>query len=111
VPSYEEKKQRLTEQLRNNASGIRLEKATSNLFRTREKSGGGRLDVRQLNQVLRVDTEKQTVEVEGMTTYERLVDACLVSECMPLVVPQLKSITIGGAVSGIVGARYGSPAA
>jgi FAD/FMN-containing dehydrogenase len=101
VPSYEEKKQRLTEQLRNNASGIRLEKATSNLFRTREKSGGGRLDVRQLNQVLRVDTEKQTVEVEGMTTYERLLDACLVSECMPLVVPQLKSITIGGAVSGI----------
>jgi FAD/FMN-containing dehydrogenase len=101
VPSYEEKKQRLSEQLRNNASGIRLEKSTSNLFRTREKSGGGRLDVRQLNEVLRVDAVNQTVEVEGMTTYERLVDACLVSECMPLVVPQLKSITIGGAVSGI----------
>jgi FAD/FMN-containing dehydrogenase len=101
VPSYEEKKQRLSKQLRNNASGIRLEKATSNLFRTRETSDGGRLDVRQLNQVLEVDAVKQTVEVEGMTTYERLVDACLASACMPLVVPQLKSITIGGAVAGI----------
>ena len=36
-----------------------------------------------------------------MTTYERLVDTCLQQHCMPLVVPQLKSITIGGAVSGI----------
>jgi FAD/FMN-containing dehydrogenase len=101
VLSYEEKKQRLSEQLRHNASGIRLEKSTSNLFRTREKSGGGRLDVRDLDQVLRVDAVDQSVEVEGMTTYERLADACLASRCMPLVVPQLKSITIGGAVSGI----------
>ena len=36
-----------------------------------------------------------------MTTYARLADACLEQNCMPLVVPQLKSITIGGAVSGI----------
>jgi hypothetical protein len=99
--SYEEKKRRLSEQLRDNPSGIRLEKSTSNLFRIREKSAGRPLDVRQLNQVLRVDAVNQTVEVEGMTTYERLADACLASECMPLVVPQLKSITIGGAVSGI----------
>ena len=36
-----------------------------------------------------------------MTTYETLTDACLEKNCMPAVVPQLKSITIGGAVSGI----------
>ncbi len=101
MPSYEEKKQRLSERLRSNGGGIRLEKSTSNLFRSREKSAGGRLDVRALNQVLKVDAVNQVVEVEGMTTYERLADACLVSGCMPLVVPQLKSITIGGAVSGI----------
>jgi FAD/FMN-containing dehydrogenase len=98
---YEEKKRRLAEQIRNNDGSIRLQKSTSNLFRTRERSAGARLDVRSLDQVLHVDAANQTVEVEGMTPYERLADACLASSCMPLVVPQLKSITIGGAVSGI----------
>ena len=99
--TYEQKKQDLSAQLRRSTAAIRLEKATSNLFRTRDKAGGPKLDVRSLNQVLAVDTKNQVVEVEGMTTYERLVDTCLQQHCMPLVVPQLKSITIGGAVSGI----------
>ncbi len=99
--TYEQKKQDLSAQLLRSTEAVRLEKATSNLFRTRDKAGGPKLDVRSLNQVLAVDTENQVVEVEGMTTYERLADTCLQQHCMPLVVPQLKSITIGGAVSGI----------
>ena len=99
--AYEHKRDRLSEQLRQNAGRVRLQKSTSNLFRTREQSTGGKLDVRGMDQVLGVDTARQLVEVEGMTTYERLADACLEQQCMPLVVPQLKSITIGGAVSGI----------
>lgn len=99
--AYEQKKNRLSEQLRLNQGGVRLEKSTSNLFRTREQPASGKLDVRSMNQVLRVDGQEQRVEVEGMTTYEKLTDACLEAQCMPLVVPQLKSITIGGAVSGI----------
>jgi len=41
------------------------------------------------------------VETEGLVTYERLVEATLARGAMPCVVPQLKSITIGGAVAGI----------
>jgi len=41
------------------------------------------------------------VEVEGMCTYEDLVDATLPFGFMPCVVPELKTITIGGAISGI----------
>ncbi len=37
----------------------------------------------------------------GMTTYEDLVAATLRHGLMPLVVPQLKTITLGGAVSGL----------
>ncbi len=99
--AYEDKKQQLSRQLRQAAGGVRLEKNTSNLFRTREQAQSGRLDVRSLDQVLAVDSAAQTVEVEGMTPYVKLADACLDKGCMPLVVPQLKSITIGGAVSGI----------
>jgi FAD/FMN-containing dehydrogenase len=36
-----------------------------------------------------------------MTTYERLVDATLPYGLMPLVVPELKTITLGGAVAGV----------
>ena len=36
-----------------------------------------------------------------MTTYEHLVDATLPYGLMPLVVPQLRTITLGGAVSGL----------
>ena len=36
-----------------------------------------------------------------MTTYEDLVDATLAHGLMPLVVPQLKTITLGGAVTGL----------
>ncbi|HEY5665223.1 MAG TPA: FAD-binding oxidoreductase, partial [Gammaproteobacteria bacterium] len=98
---YESKKRRLSEQLRQATDGVRLEKSTSNLFRNRKRDQGSRLDVRSLSDVLAVDPEAETVEVEGMTTYETLTDACLAKGSMPFVVPQLKSITIGGAVSGV----------
>ncbi len=36
-----------------------------------------------------------------MVTYEDLADACLARGVMPAVVPQLKTITLGGAVAGV----------
>ena len=50
---------------------------------------------------LRVDEAAGIVEAEGMTTYADLVDATLAHGLMPAVVPQLKSITLGGAVAGV----------
>ncbi len=81
---------------------VRLAKRTSNLFRF---SSGGTpppgLDVSGLDQVLTVDPVTRTADVQGMVTYERLVDATLAYGLMPLVVPQLKTITLGGAVAGL----------
>lgn len=80
---------------------VRLAKRTSNLFRFREPSDGDRLPVEAFAGVLGVDPEERTADVGGMTTYERLVDATLPHGLMPLVVPQLKTITLGGAVAGL----------
>lgn len=80
---------------------IRLAKPTSNLFRFREPPGKQALDVSAFGDVLRVDSAARTADVGGMTTYERLVDATLPYGLMPLVVPQLKTITLGGAVAGL----------
>jgi FAD/FMN-containing dehydrogenase len=98
---YEDKKQRLKEFLRDHrGEGIRLGKPTSNLFRDRKNTPVRRLDVRDFNNVLRVDAAGGYVEVEGMTPYVKLVAECLKHNVMPAVVPQLKSITIGGATVG-----------
>jgi FAD/FMN-containing dehydrogenase len=80
---------------------VRLAKRTSNLFRNRPDSERPGLDVSGLDQVLSVDPVARTADVQAMTTYERLVDATLTHGLMPLVVPQLKTITIGGAVTGL----------
>jgi FAD/FMN-containing dehydrogenase len=81
---------------------VRLAKRTSNLFRFRETpQAGAGLDVSAFSRVLQVDPAARTAWVGGMTTYEDLCDATLGYQLMPLVVPQLKTITLGGAVSGL----------
>ena len=80
---------------------VRLAKRTSNLFRTRDKTGARGLDTTGLTGVVAVDPETRTADVEGMCTYEDLVAATLPFGLAPLVVPQLKTITLGGAVTGL----------
>ncbi|SFQ60624.1 FAD/FMN-containing dehydrogenase [Variovorax sp. OK605] len=55
----------------------------------------------EFDHVVGVDNGCGTVEVEGMTTYDALVAQTLQHGMMPAVVPQLKTITVGGAVAGV----------
>jgi FAD/FMN-containing dehydrogenase len=82
-------------------SAVRLAKPTSNLFRARTKRESKGLDTSGLTGVLSVDPDTRTADVAGMCTYEDLVAATLPYGLSPLVVPQLKTITLGGAVSGL----------
>ncbi len=101
--NHEEKLHRLAEQIKSGTGGapIGLAKDTSNLFRDRKETPRQKLDVRQFNEVLSVNADERWVEVEGMTPYAKLVDEMLAYGLMPAVVPQLKSITIGGAAAGV----------
>jgi FAD/FMN-containing dehydrogenase len=78
---------------------VRLGKPSSNLFRF--GAPPPTLDASDLSGVIAVDPRARTADVAGMTTYEDLVDATLAHGLMPLVVPQLKTITLGGAVAGL----------
>ena len=82
-------------------SPVRLAKRTSNLFRPRADVSAPGLDVAAFDGVLEVDPVTRTAEVLGMTTYEHLVAATLPHGLMPLCVPQLRTITLGGAVTGL----------
>lgn len=98
--SHADKLLRLKEEIAAAGSApLGLSKDTSNLFRDRKAVPKHKLDVRQFNEVLAVNAEERWVEAEGMTPYVKLVDAMLAEGVMPAVVPQLKSITLGGAAA------------
>lgn len=82
-------------------ASVRLAKPTSNLFRTRTKPDTPGLDASGLTSVISVDPEARTADVAGMCTYENLVATTLRYGLSPMVVPQLKTITLGGAITGL----------
>jgi FAD/FMN-containing dehydrogenase len=82
-------------------SRIRLAKKTSNLFRPRSANDAPGLDVSGLDGVIAIDPDAATADVQGVCTYEDLVEATLSFGFIPFVVPQLRTITLGGAVTGL----------
>ncbi len=98
------KREALAAQIREAAAAgepLRLGKSTSNLFRTRKDVKVRTLDVRNFDKVLSVDPDGLTMDVEGMTPYEKAVEGALRRGCLPAVVPELKTITVGGALTGV----------
>ena len=83
------------------AAPLGLGKRSSNLFRDRHEGAKQRLDLSGFCHVLEIDTTAGWVDVEGLTTYEALVAQTLLHGVMPAVVPQLKTITVGGAAAGV----------
>lgn len=105
---YESKKelavQEFSEIIKHRTSGTSVAiggKKTSNLFRDRAQGSIHKLNLGNLNRVVSVDPTNRIAYVEGMTTYEELVKQTLPYNLMPTVVPELKSITVGGAVTGV----------
>lgn len=80
---------------------ISIKKNVKHIFKERDKAPN--LDLRQFNQVISIDTDKNIATVEGMTTFYDLVDATLPFNLMPQAVPEMRSITVGGAIAGLGG--------
>ena len=79
---------------------IRLNKKTSNLFRYRRDAEAA-LDLSAFDGVYWVDPDIRRAMVGGLTTYENLVARTLPHGVSPMCVPQLRTITLGGAVTGL----------
>lgn len=83
--------------------GITLaqQKRVSNTVRENSyKSKGPRLGINKLNRILNIDKERKTITVEPRVTMEQLVEATLPYGLVPAVLPEFKSITVGGAING-----------
>lgn len=59
-----------------------------------------KIDISDLDQILSIDPVRRICVAESGVTFVDLVDATLAYGLVPLVVPELKTITVGGAVAG-----------
>lgn len=102
-PSYAEKKAKLEQSWQPGEGPLRLDKSTiSNLFRYAPRAAAGRrVALNEFNRVIALDETTATLEVEGLATFETIVEYSLQRGFLPLVAPELKHITIGGATVGI----------
>src|SRR5205814_7730659 len=96
---------RIAEQLRTRRSTAPLsllKKAVSHQVPKRgdAKYVDERLDISDLDEILSIDRERRTCVAESGVTFVDLVAATLRHGLCRLVVPELKTITVGGAVSG-----------
>lgn len=103
--SHEQRVERVARQLRQRTDGrpVSLRKsATSHQVPKPgdRKYSDDKIDISDLEQILEIDVEARTCTAEPGVTFVRLVEATLKHGLVPIVVPELKTITIGGAVSG-----------
>ena len=70
------------------------------LFRNNSKKDSG-FSLDNLNGIIKIDIDNKWIEVGGKTRYYDILKHTLKYNLMPKLVPELSSITVGGAISGI----------
>jgi len=103
--SHQEKIKQIIQQIQQNQSGQRLvftKKAVSHQVPKVEKNKNIslKIDVSFLNEIIKIDVKNKTCIAEPNVTFWDLVDETLKHGLVPMVVPELKGITVGGAVAG-----------
>lgn len=94
----------LRDSLNGNTQPLKIKKKTiSNLFRYggRTDINAREMDLNEFDKPLFLDKKNKTLEVGGFTTWENIVDYTLPQKLLPLITPELKHITVGGAIVGI----------
>ena len=100
--AYEARKKALLTQAAGWQGGGLRKRTSSNLFRYIPRAGAARpLDLREFRHCLYLDREARTLDVEGLATFQSIVDFTLAQGFVPRITPELKHITIGGATVGI----------
>jgi len=103
VTDYARKRAALQGRVSAQGGPLRLSKSTvSNRFRYQsEEAQGQSLSLGHFSEIIELDRDGRSLEVEGLATFERIVAHCLPRGFLLPVTPELKHITIGGATVGI----------
>jgi FAD/FMN-containing dehydrogenase len=105
VPNHDEKVARIVAQLRASRGVRPLSLRKKTVAHQVPKAGDlrhrdAKIDVSELTEILEIDPVKRICVAESGVTFVDLVAATLKHGLVPIVVPELKTITIGGAISG-----------
>ncbi len=105
MPTHEQKVARIAAQLKARQSKAPLSLKKKAVSHEVPKPGDKRfldekLDISDLNEILSIDPEQRVCVAEPGVTFVDLVKATMKHGLVPFVVPELKTITIGGAVAG-----------
>jgi hypothetical protein len=99
LKSHEEKIIKISDFLRNRTSKAPLSLRKKTVSHQVPKSGVSpeeeKLDVSDLNEILEINEKEQTCTAEPGVTFSDLVNATLKYHLVPIIVPELKTITIG----------------
>jgi FAD/FMN-containing dehydrogenase len=77
----------------------RTTKDMGTLFRANKKKAGFSLD--NLSGIIKLDSVNKTIDVGGKTRFYDVLKFTLKHNLMPKIVPELSSITVGGAICGV----------
>jgi FAD/FMN-containing dehydrogenase len=104
-PDHEDKVARVVRQLRaqrgDRPLSLRKKAPSHQVPKARDrKYSDDKIDLSDLDRILSIDAQARTCTAEPGVTFVDLVEATLAHGLVPLVVPELKTITLGGAVSG-----------
>lgn len=82
---------------------VKIYRGSTNSTRAQEFKKNARIDICELNRILKVDKEGLYAVVEPNVPMDRLVRETLREGLLPQVVPEFPGITVGGAVQGGAG--------
>ena len=104
---HEQKLARIIEELktRNSTRPLSLKKKTVSHMvpnPANSKHDDIKLDITDFDEILSIDTHSRVCTAEPGVTFEKLVQATLPHNLVPAVVSEFRTITIGGAVAGVL---------
>ena len=105
MPTHEQKINRIVKQLKERKStkpvSLKKKAVSHEVPKPSDKRHSDeKIDLSDLNEILRIDTKKRICTAEPGVTFVGLVTATMKYSLVPIIVPELKTITIGGAVAG-----------
>jgi hypothetical protein len=105
MPTHQQKILKIVNQLKNHKSGKPVSFKKKAVAHQVPKPGDKRvfdekIDISDLNEIIEIDTKNKICTAEPGVTFVDLVEATFKLGYVPIIVPELKTITIGGAVAG-----------
>jgi len=105
VPAHDEKVERISKQLKRRKSrapvSLRKKAVSHEVPKPDDKRfQDDKIDISDLDRILEIDPRNRTCIAEPGVTFSELVDATMRYDLVPVIVPEFKTITIGGAVAG-----------